>query len=127
MAVTWKKLAYEGDVITKATLAAKGDIISASAAATPLALTVSTNDLVLTADSAEATGLKWAAVSTGDFYADGSVPMTGDLDFDGNEATDMIIQQVANEAAVAAYATPVVGKVLFATSELTLHICTVAA
>jgi hypothetical protein len=33
---------------------------------------------------------------------------------------------VANEAAVSAYATPVVGKILFATSELTFHICTVA-
>ena len=127
MAVTWKKLAYESDVILKSFMAAKGDLISASADDTPLILTAGANDLVLTTDSTEATGLKWAATGAGDFLAAGTVPMTGDLDFDDNEALDMIIQQVVDEAAVAAYATPVVGKVLFATSELTFHICTVAA
>ena len=127
MAVTWKKLAYEGDVILKTFMAAKGDLISASADDTPAILTAGANGLVLTAASGEATGLSWAATGAGDFLAAGTVPMTGDLDFDGNEATDMVIQQVADEAAVAAYATPVVGKVLFATSELTMHICTIAA
>jgi len=126
MAILWKKLAYEDDVITKALMTAKGDLLAASAASTPAALPVGTNGQVLTADSGETTGIKWAATGAGDFLADGSVPMTGDLDFDDNEALDMIIQQVADEAAVAAYATPVVGKVLFATSELTFHICTSA-
>ena len=93
----------------------------------PLALPVGTDGHVLHPDSGEDTGIKWAATGTGDFLADGSVPMTGNLDFDEHQALDMVIQQVADEAAVAAYATPVVGKVLFATSELTLHICTVAA
>ena len=40
---------------------AKGDLLSASANDTPLILTVGANDLVLTAASGEATGLKWAA------------------------------------------------------------------
>jgi len=61
MAETWKKVAFEADVITKAFMAAKGDLISASANDTPLILTVGANDLVLTAASGEATGLKWAA------------------------------------------------------------------
>lgn len=126
MAVLWKKLAYEDDVITKALMTAKGDLLAASAASTPAALAVGTDGHVLTADSGEATGVKWSSIGSGDFMADGSVPMTGDLDFAGNEATDMVIQQVADEAAVAAYADPVVGKMLFATSELTLHICTSA-
>lgn len=127
MAVTWKKLAYEDNVITKALMTAKGDLLAASAASTPAALAIGANTHVLTVDDGEATGMKWAATGSGDFMADGSVPMTSDLDFDDNEAKDMIIQQVADEAAVAGYATPVVGKVLFATSELTFHICTVAA
>jgi hypothetical protein len=42
-------------------LTAKGDIYAATAAATPDRLGVGANNTVLTADSATATGLKWAA------------------------------------------------------------------
>ena len=66
MAITWKKIAFEADVITKAFMAAKGDLISASDNDTPLILTVGgTNGHVLTVDSGEATGLKWAAGGSG--------------------------------------------------------------
>lgn len=44
---------------------AKGDIIAATAADTVARLAVGANNTVLTADSAEATGLKWAAASAG--------------------------------------------------------------
>jgi len=44
---------------------AKGDIIAATAADTPARLAVGANDTVLTADSSTATGLKWAAASSG--------------------------------------------------------------
>src|SRR4030042_3989728 len=64
MAVTWKKLAYEDDVITKALLTAKGGIISATAASTPGMLAVGTNTQVLTADSAQSLGIKWADAGT---------------------------------------------------------------
>lgn len=47
--------------IPKSVGVAKGNVIGFSAAATPAALTVGADDLVLTADSAQATGLKWAA------------------------------------------------------------------
>ncbi len=44
---------------------AKADILTATAADTPARLAVGANDTVLTADSSTATGLKWAAVSSG--------------------------------------------------------------
>ena len=126
MAVTWKKLAYESDVILESDYAAKGTIIAGTGAGTAGALAVGTNGYALVAASGETTGLTWSAVGTGNFLANGTVPMTGSLQMAGNQATNLVVQQVANEAAVAAYATPVVGKILFATSELTFHICTVA-
>jgi hypothetical protein len=44
---------------------AKGDLIAGTAADTAARLAVGTNGQVLTADSAEATGLKWATASSG--------------------------------------------------------------
>ena len=44
---------------------AKGDIISATADNTPARLAVGTNGQTLVADSAEATGLKWATAASG--------------------------------------------------------------
>jgi hypothetical protein len=52
-----------GAATQKATLTTKGDIYAATAASTPDRLGVGTNGHVLTADSTEATGLKWAASS----------------------------------------------------------------
>lgn len=216
MAITWKKLAYEDDVITKAFMAAKGDLISASDNDVPLILTVGANDKCLIAASGEATGLKWD-VPTGIVPAahkdshdpeDGSDPLdcaaageivgvaaaaegsahsfarsdhthqiqesmadnhvatinqadvaSGDIavftatgglggstpaqvaatmalddigvpdaavDFDLQEATDLVVMTVANEAALPA-ANVALGQLCWATGELSLHICTIAA
>ncbi len=47
------------------TVTAKGDLIAGTASATVAALGVGTNGFVLTADSTQATGIKWAASSAG--------------------------------------------------------------
>ena len=52
-------------VILKALVDAKGDLIVAIAADTVARLPVGANDFVLTADSTQAAGLKWAATSGG--------------------------------------------------------------
>ena len=48
-------------VVNNTITTTKGDLISATAASTPTRLGVGANATVLTADSTEATGLKWAA------------------------------------------------------------------
>jgi hypothetical protein len=55
----------DANAIQNAIVDAKGDLIAASAADTPARLAVGANGTVLTADSAEATGLKWAAPAAG--------------------------------------------------------------
>ena len=59
----------DANAIQNAIVDAKGDLITATAADTPARLAVGANGTVLTADSAEATGLKWAAPSGGSTFA----------------------------------------------------------
>ena len=62
----WAVVAADSNLfILKSLLDAKGDLIAASANDTPARLAVGTNGFVLTADSAETTGLKWAAAAAG--------------------------------------------------------------
>jgi hypothetical protein len=77
VAVTWRKLAYEDDVITKALLTAKGDIIYASAAGTPAALAIGADNHVLTVATDvpnwEAGGGGGAVITSGTYTGDNSV------------------------------------------------------
>jgi len=55
-----------GDTAVQPTIFdAKGDLLTATAADTPAIRTIGTNGHVLTADSTEATGMKWAAAAGG--------------------------------------------------------------
>ena len=52
-------------VAVTATMATKGHVMIGDGSGVPSMLAVGTNDYVLTADSGEATGAKWAAVAAG--------------------------------------------------------------
>lgn len=51
--------------ILRVLLTAKGDVVAATAASTPSAIAVGVDGTVLTADTASAAGVKWAAVASG--------------------------------------------------------------
>lgn len=53
----------EDELIEKSLLTTKGDLIAASGASTPVRVGVGSNGQVLTADSAQSAGVKWASVS----------------------------------------------------------------
>jgi hypothetical protein len=55
----------DSNAIQNAIVDAKGDLIAATGADTPARLAVGTDGQVLTADSAESTGLKWSTLSSG--------------------------------------------------------------
>lgn len=61
---TWELLTTASDPIQKTIVDAKGDLIVATADNTPARLAVGTNGYVLTADSTETSGVKWAASVT---------------------------------------------------------------
>jgi hypothetical protein len=65
-------LALTANVIANTLVDAKGDLVTATADNTPARLAAGTNGYVLTADSGEATGLKWAAASGGSDPLDGN-------------------------------------------------------
>jgi len=90
MAVVWKKIAYEDDVIAKSFLDAVGDLISASADNTPIILSVGANDECLIADSGEASGLKWGTPS-------GIIPAAHKDSHDPNDGTDPLDCAAAGE------------------------------
>lgn len=83
----------DSNAIQNAIVDAKGDLIAATGADTPARLAVGTNGYVLTADSAEATGLKWAAAASGGMtsIASGTLTSTTTTITPGSSYKDLIV------------------------------------
>lgn len=90
MAITWKKLAYEADVITKALITAKGSIITSTAAATPSELGIGTDNYVLTVSTDTPV---WEA-------SQGGVPDAHKDSHDPNDGSDALDSAAAAEISV---------------------------
>jgi len=75
--------------IPKSTLTAKGSIVTATAGSTPANLSVGANGTVLTADSAETSGLKWSTPAAGGMtlISETSASALSSLSFTGIAAT----------------------------------------
>jgi hypothetical protein len=80
-------------VVQKDIVDAKGDLIAATAADTVSRLAVGTNTHVLTADSSEATGLKWVAPTAGTVTA-----VTGTAPIVSSGGTTPAISVTTNDA-----------------------------
>jgi hypothetical protein len=124
MAVEWKKLAYEADVITKALLTTKGDMIYASAANTPARRAIGSDNQILRVDVDEP---KWEDMGAPAAHTLNSHSAAdGTVDFNLQQAGDMVFKTVAAEANLPV-ADIALGEPCWCTSEKTLHICTSAA
>jgi len=94
--------------VPKSLYSAKGAILAASGTSTPATLSVGTNGFVLTADSGEATGIKWAAAGAGDVLGPASSVNNGFARFDGTTGkllkdggTTLVNADIATNAAIA--------------------------
>lgn len=132
MAVTWKALAYEDDVLLKSLLTAKGSIITASAASTPAELAIGTDTYLLAVSTdtpawidptslAVATHASTHKDSGGDeiLLHEFGQP-TSAIDINGQQLTDAVLHTSAD-----APVTPVVGKVYYDT-DTKVYVCTSA-
>lgn len=124
MAIEFKKLAYEDDVILKTLLTTKGDIIYASSENTPARLGIGSDNQVLRV----ATDVPaWEDIGAPAAHTLNShSAATGAVDFNLQQATDLVFMTVAAEANLPA-AGVALGQPVWCTSEKTLHVCTAAS
>lgn len=75
----WVAAGGSGSLATDTLWAAKGDVVGGTGNDTAAILSVGTNGQVLTADSTQATGLKWASAGSGSVATDTIFDTKGDL------------------------------------------------
>ena len=128
MAVVWKKLAYEVDVIKLSVMTEIGDIIYCSSLGPPVVASPlahgNTGDVLTSAG--HGLGPAWAAPAAPAAHTLNShTAANGAVDFGYQLANYMSIQTVVNVAGLpATTGTAKVGQICWATAELSLHMCT---
>jgi hypothetical protein len=103
--LTSDDLDYFNTALQPAQLTAKGALITATATGTAATLSVGTNGQVLTADSTEARGIKWATPATGSVssitagtgLSGGTITSTGTIAIDSTVATLTGTQTLTNK------------------------------
>ena len=151
MAVTWKKFAFEADVVTKALFDAH-TILSAISDNTPVALTVAEQTVIgrltggnidditigiadnniVQIDHASAADNDYAKLTAngleGRSYTEVMADLSGQVgaafDWVGQQSHNVVIHNVADNAAKLAL-TPILGKMVFQVDELAYYGCTV--
>lgn len=123
MAIEFKKLAYETDVIKNTLLTTKGDIVYASSANTPARLGIGSDNHVLTV-ATDVPAWEAPAAPAAHTLNSHSVP-NGAVDFDLQQGTDFVFMTVAAEVNLPAVGVAL-GQPVWCTSEKTLHLCTSA-
>ena len=96
----WSSLGYSSlpsTAFAKSDFTAKGQLLGASASATTGILAAGTNDYVLTADSTQTLGVKWASPTTGDITG-----VTAGTNIGGGGTSGTVTVNLAIDAAVEA-------------------------
>jgi hypothetical protein len=88
-----------GNAVQAINASSKGSIVVGNGTTTPSSVSVGTNSYVLTADSTQTAGVKWAAVSAGDVVGPASSTDSGFAKFDGT--TGKLLKNSAATIAVA--------------------------
>ena len=128
MAATWKKIAFEDDVILKSVVTALGDILVGTGTAAVDNLALGTDGYVLTAhaDHGNGMGMEWAAPGAPAAHKlNIHIAADGAVDFGAQQAHDVVLDTYAT--AVGLPSPAVIGQIAWATDTLHPYVCIAAS